>query len=90
MIHQHFSFVDGGWHFIFPGGVNLPRDSRGARGGPRGVVGMDGTLPETNSSPLKMDSWKMKPSFWVSAHFQGRTVSFREGNYIIHEFDSRF
>ena len=25
-----------GWHFSIQGGVNLPRDSRGARGGPRG------------------------------------------------------
>ena len=33
------------------------------------------TLPE----PLKMDGWKMILSFWVSAYFQGQTVSFREG-----------
>ena len=29
--------------------------------------------------PLKMDGWKTIVSFWVSAHFQVRTVSFREG-----------
>ena len=33
------------------------------------------TFPETNSSHLKMDGWKMI-SFWVSAYVQGRTVSF--------------
>ena len=36
------------------------------------------TLPETNSSPLKMDAWKTILSYWVSANFQGRAVSFRE------------
>ncbi len=30
------------------------------------------TLPETNSSPLKMDGWKTILSYWVSADFQGR------------------
>ena len=41
-------------------------------------------LPETNGVffPLKMDGWKMILSFWVSAHFQGPAVSFREGNII--------
>ena len=29
-------------------------------------------------SPLKIDGWKMILSFWVSAYFQGQTVSFRE------------
>ena len=29
------------------------------------------TLPETNSSPLKIDGWKMILSFWVSAYFHG-------------------
>ena len=38
-----------------------------------------GSLPETNSSPLKMDGWNTILSYWVSAYFQGRTVSFREG-----------
>ena len=38
------------------------------------------TLPKTNTSPLKMDGLKMIVSFWVSAYFKGRTVSFREGN----------
>ena len=28
-------------------------------------------------SPLKIDGWKMILSFWVSAYFQGQTVSFR-------------
>ena len=31
-----------------------------------------GTLPETNSSPLKMDGWNTSLSYWVSAYFQGR------------------
>ena len=31
-------------------------------------------------SHLKMDGWKTILSFWVSAYFLGRTVSFREGN----------
>ena len=36
-------------------------------------------LPETNSSPLKMDGWNT--TFPIGeAYFQGRTVSFREGN----------
>ena len=29
------------------------------------------TLPETISSSLKMDGWKMILSFWVSSYFQG-------------------
>ena len=39
------------------------------------------TLPETNIdiAPAKMDGWKTILSFWVSAYFQGRFVSFREG-----------
>ena len=37
------------------------------------------TLPETNSSPLKVDGWKMKFPFG-KAYFQRRTVSFREGS----------
>ena len=28
------------------------------------------TLPETNSSPLKMDGWKTRPSFW-DGNFSG-------------------
>ena len=36
------------------------------------------TLPETNSSHLKMDGWNT-PFFWGPAHFQVRTVSCREG-----------
>ena len=39
------------------------------------------TLPETNSSPLKMDGWNTSLSYWVSAYFQGQTVSFKEGNF---------
>ena len=31
---------------------------------------------------LKIDSWKTRPSFWVSAYFQGRNVSFREVHFI--------
>ena len=38
------------------------------------------TLPETNSSHLKMDGWKMSFLFGMS-YFQVRTVSFREGNH---------
>ena len=37
------------------------------------------TLPETNSSHLNIDGWKMKFLFG-EAYFQGRTVGFREGN----------
>ena len=36
------------------------------------------TLPETNSSHLKMDGWNISFHFQI-AHFQVRTVSFREG-----------
>ena len=36
------------------------------------------TLPETKSLPLKMDGWSTTVSFWGPAHFQVRTVSFRE------------
>ena len=32
------------------------------------------TLPETNSSPLKTDGWKMILSFWGPAYFQGRLL----------------
>ena len=32
------------------------------------------TLPETNSSPLKMDGWNTILSYWVSAYFQGRLL----------------
>ena len=32
--------------------------------------GLD-TLPETNSSPLRMDGWNTILSYWVSAYFQG-------------------
>ena len=41
------------------------------------------TLPETNSSHLKMDGWKTILSFWGPAYFQGRTVSFREGIFCL-------
>ena len=37
------------------------------------------TLPETNSSPLKMDGWKTILSYWVSASFQGENVKLRGG-----------
>ena len=36
------------------------------------------TLPETNSSHLKMDGWNTILFFWGPAYFQGRAVSFRE------------
>ena len=41
------------------------------------------TLPETNSSHLKMDRWNTIVSFWGPAHFQLRTVSFRECSFLI-------
>ena len=44
------------------------------------------TLPETNSSPLKIDDWKTILSFWVWAYFHGRTVSFGEGRSKIWEW----
>ena len=31
---------------------------------------------------LKMDGWNTIVSFWGPAYFQGRTVSFREGNHL--------
>ena len=37
------------------------------------------TVPETNSSHLKMDGWKTTFLFW-KAYVQVRTVSFREGS----------
>ena len=40
-------------------------------------------------SPLKMDGWKTILSFWVSAYFQGRAVSFREGSWWLkHPFET--
>ncbi len=39
------------------------------------------TLPETKGSLLKIGGWKNEFLFEM-AHFQGRTVSFREGNTI--------
>ncbi len=35
----------------------------------------------TPESILKIDGWKTIVSFWVSAHFQGQAVSFREGTF---------
>ncbi len=35
--------------------------------------------PKTNSSPLKINGWKMKIPFDMAC-FRGRTVSFREGD----------
>ena len=37
------------------------------------------TLPETNSSPLKMDGWKTILSFWKTLFSGAFAVSFREG-----------
>ena len=34
------------------------------------LVDSNGTLPETNSSHLKIDGWKTSLSFWGPAHFQ--------------------
>ena len=41
------------------------------------------SLLEANSQQktLKMDGWKMNFPFWGPAHSEGRTVSFREGNF---------
>ncbi len=49
------------------------------------------SLPETNSSSLKMNGWKTILSLWGPAYFQRWTVSFREcknhvGVVIHHEF----
>lgn len=40
------------------------------------------SLPVNNSSPLKINSWKLEDvmSFWVSIYFQVRTVSIKECN----------
>ena len=46
----------------------------GFAGGKKPVLGIfpDSTLPETNSSHLKMDGWKTILSFWgKKAYFQG-------------------
>ena len=37
------------------------------------------TLPETNSSPLKMDGWKLEDKFPGARYLQGRTIHFRDG-----------
>ena len=39
-------------------------------------------LPETNSSPLKIDSWKIKPSFWDAIVSGAMLVS---GRVLFHE-----
>ena len=38
------------------------------------------SLKLTASSHLKTDDWKTILSFWGPAYFQGRAVSFRQGN----------
>ena len=38
------------------------------------------TLPETNMAPEKIDGWIVCISCSDMVYFQGRTVSFREGN----------
>ena len=55
----------------------------------RGTV--QNTLPETNSSPLKIKGWKMKNPFAI-AHFQGAICSFWGGYPFETVFsgDSRF
>ena len=45
----------------------------------KGVKIVRDTLRETNSSHLKMDGWNRIVSFWGTAYFKVRTVSFREG-----------
>ncbi len=52
-----------------------------------GSMGMDGNgIPSLKlTCLLKMDGWNTILSYWVSAYFQGRTVSFREGIYL-HEW----
>ena len=37
-----------------------------------------------------MDGWNTSLSHWVSAYFQGRAVSFREGMFLFFEFHSLF
>ena len=37
------------------------------------------SLKQTASLQLKRDGWNTSLSYWVSAYFQVRTVSFREG-----------
>ena len=45
------------------------------------------TLPETNSSNLKMDGWNRIVSFWGPAYFQVRfAVSFREGIFMMYSW----
>ena len=43
----------------------------------------DCTLPETNSSPLRMDGWNTFVSFWGPAYFQGRTVKLRGCMFVL-------
>ena len=45
------------------------------------------TLPETNSIFATENGWleDFLVSYWVSAYFQGRTVSFREGTWMSQE-----
>ena len=40
------------------------------------------TLPETNSSPLKIDPWNLGDSYWKLPIFRGENVSFREGIHL--------
>ena len=42
------------------------------------LISLKATLPETKSSPLKMDGWKMTVSFWNGLNFRGEKVSFGE------------
>ena len=48
--------------------------------GKYGILELKPTLPETNSSPLKMDGWNTILSYCVSAYFQGPNLSFREAS----------
>ena len=60
-----------------------PERVRHHRWGMPSFGGRETTLPETNELPLKMDGWNTILSYWVSAYFQGRTVSFREGKLLV-------
>ena len=47
------------------------------------------TLPETNSSPLKISGWKMKFPFGM-AYFQGACISLGEGKSTVKTKVSNF
>ena len=54
-------------------GLVAPREDGCSCGASQLMMWMD-TLPETNSSPLKMDGWNTILSYWGPAYFQGRLL----------------